>query len=109
MDELISAVSDKVKYRASVAGQRALMTSAVRERIKSRDNYTCRSCGVSLSQEPHLLLEVDHILPVSEGGLSVDDNLQTLCWRCNRSKSNKLPVIEGHQLAGVDDGEPHPA
>lgn len=94
MDELISTVSDKVKYRASAAGQRALMTSAVRERIKSRDNYTCKNCGVSLNQEPHLLLEVDHILPVSKGGLSVDDNLQTLCWRCNRSKSNKLPEIE---------------
>ncbi|MGK2310308.1 HNH endonuclease [Cutibacterium sp. V970] len=109
MDELISTVSDKVKYRASAAGQRALMTSAVRERIKSRDNYTCRSCGVSLSQEPHLLLEVDHIFPVSKGGLSVDENLQTLCWRCNRSKSNKLPVIESRQLAGVDDGETYPA
>ncbi|RAE55164.1 HNH endonuclease, partial [Burkholderia multivorans] len=39
--------------------------------------------------EPHLLLEVDHIKPISKGGLSEIENLQTLCWRCNRSKSNK--------------------
>jgi 5-methylcytosine-specific restriction endonuclease McrA len=34
-------------------------------------------------------LEVDHIKPVSKGGLSIETNLQTLCWRCNRTKSNK--------------------
>ena len=40
-------------------------------------------------EEPNLLLEVDHIVPVSKGGKTEADNLQTLCWRCNRSKSNK--------------------
>ena len=28
-------------------------------------------------------------LPVSKGGLTTEDNLQTLCWRCNRSKGAK--------------------
>lgn len=32
---------------------------------------------------------MDHIEPVSRGGLSIPENLQTLCWRSNRSKSNK--------------------
>ncbi|WP_083895088.1 HNH endonuclease [Nocardia tenerifensis] len=27
---------------------------------------------------------------VSRGGLTALDNLQTLCWRCNRTKSNKV-------------------
>ena len=44
----------------------------------------------SLSKEPNLLLEIDHILPVSKGGLTTEDNLQTLCWRCNRSKGAKI-------------------
>ena len=67
------------------------MTAKLRGAIKARDNYTCRQCSVSLASQPHLLLEVDHIVPVSKGGLSIADNLQTLCWRCNRSKSNKMP------------------
>lgn len=33
--------------------------------------------------------DIDDIVPVSKGGLTTEDNLQTLCWRCNRSKSNK--------------------
>lgn len=90
IDALTQALSDRIRWRKSVAGQRALMTAALRSEIKARDHHTCRNCLVSLASEPHLLLEVDHIVPVSRGGLSVRENLQTLCWRCNRSKSNKL-------------------
>lgn len=90
IDALIETMSQKIRFRKTMAGQRALMTSKLRNLIKSRDNHTCRSCSVSLAAEPHLLLEVDHVIPVSKGGLSTPENLQTLCWRCNRSKSNKL-------------------
>lgn len=34
--------------------------------------------------------EVDHIVPISKGGLHHQDNLQYLPWRDNRRKSNKL-------------------
>ena len=91
-DALIETLGEKIRFRKSAAGQRALMTEKLRNLIKARDNHTCQNsaCGVSIHQEPHLLLEVDHVLPVSKGGLSTSDNLQTLCWRCNRSKSNRL-------------------
>jgi 5-methylcytosine-specific restriction endonuclease McrA len=46
------------------------MTSRLRNSIKARDNHICRYCSVSLAAEPHLLLEVDHIIPVSKGGMS---------------------------------------
>ncbi len=90
IDALIGSLSQKIRFRKSAAGQRALMTAKLRSYVKMRDNHTCRYCSVSLAAEPHLLLEVDHIVPVSKGGLSTPDNLQTLCWRCNRTKSNKL-------------------
>ena len=90
IDALIDTMSTRIKFRKSAAGQRALMTSKLRHFIKDRDNFTCQNCGVSSYAEPHLLLEVDHIIPVSRGGLTTKDNLQTLCWKCNRSKSNKI-------------------
>ena len=76
-------LSETVKFRSSAAGQCALMTSKLRQRINERDNFACKKCGVSLEQEPHLLLEIDHIIPIAKGGMTAEDNLQTLCWRCN--------------------------
>lgn len=92
LDALSQTLSEKVRWAKSAAGQRSLMTARLREEIKRRDGYACKQCGVSLAAEPHLLLEIDHIMPVSRGGLSTPDNLQTLCWRCNRSKGAKVAV-----------------
>lgn len=90
LNRFVQFLAEKVRFRKSVAGQRALMTSRLRQQIKERDHYTCRRCGASIYKEPNLLLEIDHILPVSKGGLTTEDNLQTLCWRCNRSKGAKI-------------------
>lgn len=90
LNGFVKFLSEKIKFNKSVAGQRALMTSSLRQQIKERDNFTCKHCGASLAQEPHLLLEIDHIIPVSKGGLTTEENLQTLCWRCNRSKGAKV-------------------
>ncbi len=88
--ELIKALEEKLTARAFTKEQRNLMTSKLREFIKKRDNFTCCICGNSTSTEPNLLLEIDHIVPVSKGGYTIEENLQTLCWKCNREKSNKL-------------------
>lgn len=89
IDSLLETMSEKIRFKKSAAGQRSLMTAPFRHYIKTRDKFTCKYCSISISKEPNLLLEVDHIKPVSKGGLSVESNLQTLCWRCNRTKSNK--------------------
>ncbi|NNG20643.1 HNH endonuclease [Naumannella sp. ID2617S] len=90
VDALVETMSDRIRIRKSVAGQRALMTTRLRKFIKERDDYTCKRCGVSVHTEPHLLLEIDHVIPVSRGGLTEEANLQTLCWKCNRAKSNRM-------------------
>ena len=100
LNDFILYLSERIRFSKSVAAQRALMTSRLRTYIKERDGYTCRYCGASVSVEPNLLLEIDHIIPVSKGGLTTESNLQTLCWRCNRSKGAKL------QNASADTGVP---
>lgn len=88
--ELINALESKLTIKAFAQEQRALMTSKLRQQIKERDDFTCKNCGNSTHKEPNLLLEIDHIIPVSKGGFTEERNLQTLCWKCNRSKSDKL-------------------
>ncbi len=90
--ELIKVLENKLTATAFAKEQRTLMTKKLREFIKKRDNFTCCICGNSTSVEPNLLLEIDHIVPISKGGQTTEDNLQTLCWKCNRAKSDKLTV-----------------
>jgi hypothetical protein len=57
----------------------------IREFIFARDNYTCQYCG-----ERGKRLECDHVVPVSKGGSHDNSNLVTACFKCNRSKRDKL-------------------
>lgn len=88
--ELVKLLESKLTVSAFAKEQRALMTKKLRDFIKNRDNFTCCSCGNSIRLEPNLLLEIDHIIPVAKGGCTVEENLQTLCWKCNRAKSDKI-------------------
>lgn len=88
--ELIRTLESKLTASAFAKEQRNMMTQKLREKIKKRDDYTCCHCGNSTYKEPNLLLEIDHIVPIAKGGRTVEDNLQTLCWKCNRDKSDKL-------------------
>lgn len=90
LERFIGFLDENIKRRKSAAGQRKLMTAKLRTYIKERDNYTCKQCGNSITKEPNLLLEIDHIIPIAKGGLTEDCNLQTLCWKCNRSKGSKV-------------------
>ena len=56
----------------------------LRWKILERDKYTCQYCGQSA---PDAKLEVDHIIPLADGGTDDEDNLNTSCWACNRGKS----------------------
>jgi hypothetical protein len=52
--------------------------------VATRDGGKCRSCG------SYYDLQYDHIVPYSLGGSSTDvNNIQLLCGRCNRLKSNR--------------------
>ncbi|MBI4006518.1 MAG: HNH endonuclease [Gammaproteobacteria bacterium] len=44
-------------------------------------------CGAN---GPGVKLEVDHIISVAEGGSDALNNLQTLCFECNRGKRNSI-------------------
>jgi 5-methylcytosine-specific restriction endonuclease McrA len=58
----------------------------LRHEVFHRDGYRCRECGATNLETS---LEVDHIIPVSQGGTDELENLQTLCCMCNRAKGNR--------------------
>lgn len=60
-----------------------------RFRVMKRDNFKCVLCGSSPAKDSRCELHIDHIIPWSRGGETIEDNLRTLCSRCNLGKSNK--------------------
>lgn len=50
----------------------------LRDAVLERDDYACIECG-QIDE-----LQVDHVIPLSEGGVEMAANLRTLCGPCNR-------------------------
>jgi hypothetical protein len=68
----------------SAAQERAKLTPSLRYDVLLRDDFRCRACGFSVESGAHL--HIDHIIPVSKGGRTEENNLQALCSICNHGK-----------------------
>jgi len=88
LNKVFEKLGKTKEHEQSIEYQRALMTDSKRYDILKRDNFMCKICGRTADEGAKL--EVDHIIPVSKGGKTVDSNLQTLCKECNRGKGAKL-------------------
>ena len=62
----------------------------LRFEVFKRDSFRCQYCGRGV---PEVILEVDHITPVAEGGTNDIFNLITSCQDCNRGKG-KTPLSD---------------
>ena len=58
----------------------------LRYTVLKRDRFRCVLCGRSPAKSLDIELHIDHVKPVAKGGLSVLENLQTLCAQCNWGK-----------------------
>lgn len=77
---------DKEVWNSICKIERAKVTNRMRFYIYKRDHYRCQRCHRSGTFN---YLEVDHIKPISKGGKSTPNNLQTLCHRCNVEKGDR--------------------
>lgn len=66
---------------------REYISSTLRFKILTRDNFTCQYCG---EKAPDVTLEIDHIRPVCLGGDNRESNLVTSCHSCNNAKGRTL-------------------
>jgi len=81
---------ERLKHKFTVAeqeekqGKRLAVPEEVRIAVWRRDNGVCVKCG---SREN---LEYDHIIPLSKGGSNTVRNIELLCEKCNREKSDNI-------------------
>jgi len=65
---------------------RKSVSKKLRFEVFKRDKFTCQYCG---KKAPDVILEVDHIKPVSKGGDNSLFNLISSCFECNRGKGKR--------------------
>jgi len=85
-EESITATQETI-----AVDSRRVPSLRLRFRVMQRDSYRCVICGRSPATHLGLPLEIDHIVPWSQGGLTIFENLQTLCKDCNLGKSDLAP------------------
>lgn len=84
--KIVSAASN---YTPPDSAPRSL-NLALRYKVLVRDNFRCVICGASPAKDGSVELHVDHIFPWSRGGQNIEDNLRTLCSKCNLGKGSKI-------------------
>ena len=66
-----------------------------RANVFSRDCNTCQYCDGSM---PRSQLNLDHVVPRTQGGLTTWENVVCSCISCNRRKGGRTPEQAGVKL-----------
>lgn len=77
----------KTRHSQERAISRVKIPKALRFEVFKRDSFTCQYCG---RKSPEVVLNADHIKPVSLGGTNDISNLVTSCADCNVGKGQIL-------------------
>lgn len=59
------------------------VTAIQKKYVAARQKWKCQSCGALLDET----YEVDHIVPLYQGGTNETNNLQALCRQCHGKKT----------------------
>jgi hypothetical protein len=72
---------------------RSKISEIIQAQIRQRANYLCEYCHAS-EQWQYVRFTVDHVIPLTQGGVDSLENLALACFHCNRRKSNNLTGID---------------
>lgn len=99
-------MSDETSVCDSEKPRRKAISKKTRFEVFKRDGFACQYCG---AHPPEVMLEVDHIVPVAEGGENDFDNYITACFPCNRGKGavslDRIPQSLADKAAEVAERE----
>ena len=76
-------------YTNGQPSARVAIAPKLRFEVLNRDNFACQYCG---RRAPDVVLHVDHVHPVAEGGTNDLSNLRAACQPCNSGKG-RTPLV----------------
>lgn len=75
-------------YRSLQRGLKGIFFGQDIKILKNMQSYQCNYCKQKIDN----IYDVDHIIPLKDGGSNDVINLQILCQSCNRTKGAKNPI-----------------
>lgn len=81
--------------------------SKLRRQILTRNGFTCQVCGAEAGQdsgcEPgkKCRLQIDHTIPVSQGGTDDAGNLRAVCVYYNKDKADVIRPASGQAISAL--------
>ncbi len=83
----------KLKRYINIRGNRPVRLT--RHNIFLRDEFQCQYCRSIFAKKE---LTIDHVMPLSKGGLHIWENVTTACHSCNNKKGSKSLAAYGRPL-----------
>ena len=78
----------KLLEKSRISGiKRGRVRLRLRFEILKICNFTCQYCG---RKAPDVMLQIDHIRPISKGGINDPSNFTVACADCNMGKGDSL-------------------
>jgi hypothetical protein len=69
------------------------ISESVQAQVRQRADHLCEYCHAS-EQWQYVRFTVDHVMPLSLGGVDDLENLALACFHCNRRKTNRLTAVD---------------
>lgn len=85
------AVLKAYKIKRKLKIEAVTIHPVIDKKVFDRDKWRCKICKTKVQKNDLYAsnaAEVDHIVPLSKGGVHSYSNVQTLCRSCNNKKSN---------------------
>lgn len=82
----------RVKFHNVRKEERGFITAKQWLALLYRCDKKCLACGSKRR------IEMDHVIPLSQGGMNLITNIQPLCKKCNRSKHTKIADYRSQEL-----------
>lgn len=81
--------------------------SKLRRQILTRNGFTCQVCGAEAGQESgcepgkKCRLQIDHTIPISQGGTDEEGNLRAVCVYYNKDKADVIRPASGQAISAL--------
>ena len=90
----LSSKYRRIKYNQAKTDESSMINLPY---IYRRDKGICWICGgkvnMNLDHNDEMYGSIDHVIPISKGGMDSWDNVKLAHRRCNRIKSNKIDIV----------------